>query len=140
MRVVLDTNIFNSAFISDKGLPAHALNLWFEGRYTLVTSTWQIEEFRRTSRYERVQTRVESPLVGRFVNLLRKYADIQETLPRVDASPDADDNNIIATGIAGAANYIVSGDKKDMVKLEKVQGIPIITARQFVELFGKPEQ
>jgi len=137
MRIVLDTNIFNSAFISNKGIPAQALELWFDGRYTLVTSTWQLGEIRRTSRYERVQKRVEPALVGRFVNLLRSYAVVVDKLPRVDASPDPDDDNTIATGIAGEANYIVSGDKDDMLKLEKVQGIPIITARAFASMFDK---
>ena len=137
MRVVLDTNILTSAFISDKGAPFAALELWFGGRYELVTSTWQIEEFRRTSRYERVQTKTNTALVGRFVNLLRKYAVVVDGLPHVDISPDPDDNFIIAAALAGEAQYIVSGDKGDLLSLEKVAGIPIITAREFVKLFAK---
>ena len=40
---------------------------------------------------------------------------------------------ILATAIAGKADYIISGDKRDMLSLKEVQGIPIITARQAVE-------
>ena len=47
---------------------------WLEGEYDLVTSPWQIEEFRTTSRYERVRKRVNRAEIGTFVNALRDNA------------------------------------------------------------------
>jgi uncharacterized protein len=55
MRVVLDTNIYISALMSHQGLPFRSLQLWIEKRYDLVTATWQIEELRRVSQYDRVK-------------------------------------------------------------------------------------
>ena len=133
MRVVLDTNVLISAFISPRGAPHEALNGWFDGRYRLVTSTWQIEEFRAASRYERVRKRLDAPLVGRFINLMRAHAVVIAKLPTVDLSPDPDDNFIIATAIAGSAHYLVTGDKSDLRVLEKVRSIPVLSAREFVE-------
>ena len=49
-------------------------------------------------------------------------------------SPDPDDNLILATAIAGLADYIVSGDKGDMLALNVIENIPIITARRAIEI------
>ena len=135
MRVVLDTNVLIAAFISRRGLPARAVELWSSGDYDLITSTWQIEEFRKASRYDRVKQRVRYAEVGTFVNALRIDAITMETLPRVELSPDPDDNYILATAIAGKAQYLVTGDKSDLQILGKVEGVRIVTVRAFVEVF-----
>ncbi len=48
--------------------------------------------------------------------------------------PDHDDNRILAIAIAGQASYVVSGDRAGMLSLGDVEGIPIITARQAVDI------
>lgn len=58
---------------------------------------------------------------------------ILDEIPVVDLSPDPKDNPILATAIAGNADLIISGDKKHMLSLERVRGIPIVTARQALE-------
>jgi uncharacterized protein len=133
MRVVLDTTTLISAFISKQGYPYKALDLWFRREYTLVTSTWQIEEFQEVSRRDRIKPLVNSIEVGRFINLLRQKAIVLEELPEVSYSPDPKDNPILAAAIIAQAQYVVSGDKQDMLALEAVKGIPIITVREFVE-------
>jgi uncharacterized protein len=135
MRVVLDTNILISAFLSDKGTPYKALDLWFEGEYELITSEWQIEEFRQSTRYEKLRERLETALVGRFVNLLREHAIILNDLPNLDISPDPDDNPILATAVKGKAQYLITGDKGDLLDLDKVQGVKILSVNEFVNLF-----
>jgi uncharacterized protein len=140
MRVVLDTNVLIAAFVSPEGFASRVLDLWLEGEYELVTSFWQIEEFRRVSRYDRVKKRIEPHEVGTFVNALREHAIVIEDLPSMDVSHDPDDNPIIATAIAGAAQYLVSADKRDLLDLETVAGVRILTIRDFVELFEMLEQ
>lgn len=51
MRVVLDTKILLSALISPPGLPDIIYRAWRAGRFELVTSTTQLDELRRASRY-----------------------------------------------------------------------------------------
>lgn len=139
MRAVLDTNTFISAFINNEGLPYQAIELWFNRKYNIVTSEWQIEELRDVSRRKRVKPIVTPHAIGRFINLLRTKGIIVEDLPEVDYSPDPKDNPILATGIAGQVQYIVSGDRKHMLDLKKVQGIPIVTVRKFVGMFANLE-
>ena len=43
---------------------------------------------------------------------------------------------IIATALEGWVDYLVSGDKKDLLSLGNVQNIPIIRPRQAVEHLG----
>ena len=140
MRVVLDTNIFISALLTPKGLPSQVLRLWFENRYDLVTSSWQIEELRAVSRRDKIKERVKAADVGTLVNNLRSKALVIDELPSVSYSPDPDDDNIIAAALAARAHYIVSRDKDDVLELGKVEGVRMLTVREFVRLFRKPVQ
>lgn len=56
------------------------------------------------------------------------------SLPIVSYSPDPDDNIILATAIAGKADYLVSGDKSDLLKLGIIEDILIITPRQALDI------
>ena len=133
MRVVLDTNVFISALIA-RGLTARALKLWQQNRYDLVTSTWQIGELQGVTRREHVQRYLRPGDAGTLINALQDKAVVLEALPRMDDSPDPDDNNILATAVAGGAHYLVTGDKTDLQALEKVQGVRILTVRGFMEI------
>lgn len=135
MRVVLDTNLFIAALISENGAPARAYELWREGRYTLLTSEWQIEELRRVSRYSKFQHILVPAEVGTLVNGLRRRAEVVEQLPTLDLSRDPDDNFVLATALAGEADYLVTGDKKDLVPLGKVAGIRVVKVGAFLGLF-----
>jgi uncharacterized protein len=135
MRVVLDTTIILSSFISQDSYPYQAIDLWFRKEYSLVTSLWQIEEIKAVSRRPRIQAIVTNQEVGRLINLLREKAIVLEELPEVTYSSDPDDNPILASAIAAQAQYVVSGDKRHLLPLKTVKGIPVITVREFVELF-----
>ena len=52
-------------------------------------------------------------------------------------SPDPMDNQILAAAIAGGVDLIVSGDKRHMLALLDVDGIPIVTARKALELLSR---
>ena len=136
MRVVLDTNVLMSAFISPTGTTARVRKLWLGGEFELVTSERQIEEFKRVSRYEHLQPRLKQGEIGAFVNNLRKSALMPERLPNVDLSPDPDDNHILAAALAGEAQYLVTGDKPDLLALGRVQGVRVLAVREFVDIMG----
>jgi putative PIN family toxin of toxin-antitoxin system len=132
MRVVLDTNLLIAALISDKGPPKHLYEAWPNSRFTLVTSTWQIAEFRRVSRYNRVRPYITPSEAGKLVNGLREHAEVLEALPQLELSPDPDDDRVLAIAAAGKADYLVTGDKKDLLPLEKIPGTRILKARAFL--------
>jgi uncharacterized protein len=88
----LDTNIIVSGLASPNHPPARLLELWLQGRFTLVTSEWQLKEFRRVSRHARIRARVPAHLSGQFVNTAWSLAIVLTELNQVQASPDPDDD------------------------------------------------
>jgi len=57
-------------------------------------------------------------------------------LPELDLSPDPDDNPVLAMAVAGRADYLVTGDKRDLLALKKVEKARIVTARALVKKLG----
>lgn len=108
---------------------------WEADRFTLVSSSWQLTELRRASRYPRLKPYLEPHEVGRLVLRLKRRAEVLDTLPQVEHSDDPDDNPLLATAIAGEANVLVTGDKSDLIALGKIDGIPLVTVRAFLTQF-----
>ncbi len=126
MKVVLDTNVLISAFIShgvcNELLEYCALN------HEIILSEFILGE-------------LEEKLTGKFgfskreinsvIRILKSRCTIVQTevLP-FPVSRDPDDDNIIAAAIAGLCDCIVTGDK-DLLVLNQVSGIQIIPPNRF---------
>jgi predicted nucleic acid-binding protein len=52
--------------------------------------------------------------------------------PRV-VPTDADDRHVLAAALTGGADFIASGDKRDLLVMGSYQGIPILSAREILE-------
>lgn len=59
--------------------------------------------------------------------------------PRV-VPTDPDDDHVIAAAVAGQADLIASGDKRDLLPMGSFQGIAIATAREAVERLEAPRE
>jgi len=140
MRVVLDTNILCSALLTPRGLTDRLYRAWREGRFDLLTSQEQLEEFRRVTRYPRLRPFIESAAAGAMHNELRRLAVLIAKLPVVDASGDPADNFRLAMAQAGEADVLVTGDKHDLLSLGSFQRTRIITARQLLGQLGEKKQ
>ena len=79
------------------------------GRYSLVTSSEQIEEFKRAADYPRLRPYLPRRAVGRVVNGLRSAEVLPERLRRAGDSPDPGDDYLLAMALAGAADFLVTG-------------------------------
>ena len=122
MRLVVDTNILISALLAGSSLPAQLILLWREGRFDLLTSAAQLDELRRVTRYPKIRERLAPALAGRLINDVLELAVMLPALPVVTASPDPDDNYLLAMAAAGAADFLVTGDKRDLLALRLFQG------------------
>ena len=60
-----------------------------------------------------------------------------DKLPVVDASPDPDDNYLLALAVAGRADFLVTGDKRDLLGLAIYRGTKILTVRDFLAQHGR---
>jgi putative PIN family toxin of toxin-antitoxin system len=140
MRVILDTNILCSALLAPGGPTDKLYRAWREGRFVLLTSEQQLEEFRRVTRYPRLRRFIEAAAAGAMHNELRRLAVLIEKLPAVDASSDPADNFLLSMAQAGEANLLVTGDKHDQLGLGTFQRTRIVTARRLLELLGEKKK
>ena len=130
MRVLLDTNVLVSALIT-KGTPPDLLyQAWDAGAFDLVTSREQMSELERVLRYEKLKPYIRREDAEALTETLSAVALVVEAVPHIELSADPNDNMILATAIAGEADLLVTGDKSDLLSLEAVNGIPIVTPRE----------
>lgn len=134
MRLVVDTNILISALLAGTSLPAHLVVLWREGRFDLLTSADQLDELMRVTRYPKIRERLSPALAGRLINEIHDLAVLLTELPVVTASPDPHDNYLLAMAASGSADFLVTGDKRDLLALRLFEGTKIITVRDFLVL------
>lgn len=132
MRVVLDTGVLIAALITT-GTPPHQIyQAWYKRRFELVTSEWQLDEFRRVSRYPRLRRFLHPAEAGALVNGMRRRAILVRELRDVSLSADPDDDPLLATAVVGEADFLVSGDKRGILALKQVETTRIVTAREFL--------
>ena len=70
------------------------------------------------------------------MNQIRKLAVMIDALPRVERSPDPQDNYLLGLCEAGEADYLVTGDKSGLLSLKRHKATRIATAREFAALLG----
>ena len=137
MRVVLDTNILIGTLTIESTPPDRLYQAWLRGEIELVTSTAQLAELADVLARPRLRKFLDADEATAIVENLGARALILDEPPDVYLSPDPKDNTILAAAIAGKADLIVSGDKKHMLALGEVHGIPTVTAREAVERLGR---
>ncbi len=134
MRVVLDTGILVAALITRDTPPDQLYQLWRKRRFTLITSESQLDEFRRVTRYRKLRQFLKAHEAGTLLRGVRARAVVVSELPEIDLVDDPDDNIVLATALAGAADYLVTGDRRHLLHMKKVQQTRILTARELTEL------
>lgn len=136
MRVVLDTNIFLSALLSDRGPPATIVDAWRAGRFELVSSQDQIDEFKRAARYQKLRPYLPRGAVGRVVNGLRT-AEVQiGRISRGATAPDPDDDYLLALAVIARAAFLVTGDRA-LLGMRKVEVTRVVSPMSFSAVLAR---
>lgn len=135
MRIVLDTNIFISNLISDKGNPAKIVRWWLEGEFDVLVSQAIIDEILRVTDYARIQKKYARVRENRleFATLISEQAEWVEPREILNVVVDESDNRYVECAVTGNAQYIVTGDEH-LLELGEYQGIVILTPAAFVAL------
>lgn len=112
MHVILDTNVLLGALISPHGPPEAIYRAWRAARFELVTSTTQLDELRRVSRYPKLKTILPAHRIGTMVNNMQR-AIVLGALPSLPDAMEINDPNdafLLAMALASEADYLVTGD------------------------------
>lgn len=134
MRVILDTNVLVAALIAPNGPPHQLFEAFLGDRFTLITGDMQIEGFSRVTRYPAIRSRIHPAQAGRMLNAIRSLAVNIENPPTQSISRDPHDDFLFALAQAGAADYLVTGDKADVLALVRHGRIQIVTVRKLIEI------
>lgn len=133
MRVVLDANVYISALLVGRGCE-EILTLGRTGVIQVLSSPEIIDEvasvLRRKFHWSPADIR---PFLDEASDLCRM---IPFDPAEVEFPADPADAKILACGVAGKADVIVTGDKKHLLPLKRYRGIPILSPSEFLEQIG----
>lgn len=131
MRVVIDTNVLISAFIGRGS--SHKVLEYCVHHHQVVTSRFILDELRGKllGKFKYTPT-----VVAEAIGLLQ--ARMEVVVPAPLTSPvcrDADDDNVLATALAGNCERIITGDK-DLLILQRFNAIEIVNPATFAAAEG----
>lgn len=102
----------------------------------MVTSTAQLDEIRRVSRYPKLKPILPAHRIGTMVNNLQR-ANVLGALPALPAgvtASDPDDAYLLAMALASEADYLVTGDRRaGLLQMQSVGCTRITTPSIFCE-------
>lgn len=139
MRIVLDTNVVISAFLTPRGAPAQLFQHFKQDAFDLLVSEPILSEYQRALNYQKVQTlhRLNKQEVATVIEDFRRAAIV--IVPRQKVHPpiaDKDDIKLFACAVAGEAEYIVSGDKL-VQTVGEYEGIQVVSPPIFLTVLEK---
>jgi uncharacterized protein len=136
-RVVLDTNLIVSGLISPTGTPSYLLDLWTQGRFTLLTSPLFQSEVENVLHRDYIKQRYQlaEQRISEFLADLQQAAE--PVIPLQDLplhSRDPKDDKLLSLALGGEAEYLITGDN-DLLVLDgnpALEKLRIITAAAFL--------
>ena len=138
-RVVLDSSVLISAFLTPRGTCAELLRAGERGAFVLCLSPALLADMTPPLlRDEKLQAKYgyDRRKVAEFCERLLVAGSLVTDLPdRAGAVPlDPKDDRIVATAVAANAGYLVTGDRRHLLALGEYEGIRIVRPREFLDL------
>ncbi len=134
LRVVLDSNVYISAFTHRQGRIFRLWSIAIESRYQVLISHAIVAEMagvlRKTFSWPDEEILQQVKLVVRTAEIIAPTFTLA-----VFSGPQEADNRILECAVAGKADLIVSGDR-DLQRLKTYQNIPIIRPMEALRTLG----
>jgi len=137
VRVVLDTNIIVSRYLTPHGRVARIVDLWEQGALDLLTSEVILREYVRVLNYPRLRP-VHRLTDAQLVEIEESFREFTELVEPVETpavvEDDPDDDHFLACADSGGADCLVTGDPH-LLKLGSYKGISILSPADFLTRF-----
>jgi uncharacterized protein len=132
--VVFDTNVLLSAMIRSESIPARAVE-----RALLQTEVFisdetfgEFSEVVRRAKFDRYFSR-DNARRETFIKDFVSRATHAVVSTEVSDCKDPKDNKFLSLAVSVNADFLVSGDKRDLLSMNPFRGIQIVNAATFVE-------
>ena len=138
LRVTIDTNVFVSGIILERGFPYLILELWRENNFLIISTQGLLIEVEEVLKRTKLTAKyhLTDKKINTFVNLFKRKAKMITPIPHLPvAIRDPKDAKIITCALGGKADYLVTGDK-DLLILRShppLQRLQIIEPKVFYE-------
>jgi putative PIN family toxin of toxin-antitoxin system len=133
LRVVLDTNVYFSAFKGARGVPFELWQRAVGREYVLLISPAIIRELAEVLRSGLRWPEAEVIAQLKLVVRVAKVVEPRTTIQVIKADPD--DDRILECALAGGADVIVSGDRH-LTRLKNFERIGIMRPADFLKTLG----
>jgi putative PIN family toxin of toxin-antitoxin system len=135
-RVVVDTSVLIRYLIKPSAaIRALIEEHWLGGEIQMVTAPTLIEELRSVLKRDYIQELIRPDEGAVLLEAIYRKAEICPLLDDIPAyTRDPKDDKFIACALVGEADYVISVDK-DLLVLEALKGIQVVTPYDFVTQF-----
>jgi len=137
-RVVIDTNVFVSGTAIANTPPSQVLDLWRNGLFVLVTSPQLMAEVKDVFTRPEIMafTGLSVGETQAFLQEIKRRSYVSKGEYHIEplASNPAD-TVVLQAAVEGHATHIVTGDKKHLLPLKEIQGIPILPPQDYLSRF-----
>jgi uncharacterized protein len=132
LKVVIDTNVFISAFYLPESKPAGVVLL---ARRKAILNLISPQILKEVERIIEKKLLWDNSKTQSAVSQIINFSEEVHPQVRLAIIADDPDNRILECAVAGQANFIISGDHH-LIDLENYQGIKIVNPARFLELIG----
>ncbi|MFH1897604.1 MAG: putative toxin-antitoxin system toxin component, PIN family [Candidatus Desantisbacteria bacterium] len=138
LKAVIDTNVFISGLISEKGKSASLIDNWRKGNFILIFSSQLIDELLEVANrpYIKEKYNIKEEQIEDLVKTIYRKAIRVKGLYEVVKSEDPKDNMFLACALEGKADYLVSLDPH-LINLKYYYGVQIVKVEQFLRLLER---
>ncbi len=141
MKIVLDTNVLVSAFLSPHGVPARILKYLKQEAFELLISEEILHEYAVALQYDRVKKmhKLTDEQIIRVLEDLKSTATfVKPTISLTVVASDPDDNKFFECALEGGAQFIVSGDMS-VQAVKHYQEIQVFSPTLFLSMLEQLE-
>lgn len=134
-RLVVDTNIIVRGLITSDTPPAQILDAVQLKKIVLLVSDELVVEYLRVLQYPHIRKykKISDEMISQLTAFFVEESERIEVPSSIQKSKDPDDDKFLSLAVEGKADFLVTGDKGDLLSLKAIEEIPIITAREAIE-------
>jgi len=140
-KILIDTNVWVSAFLNPSGYPAKIITAWLEDKIQIVISMSLLKEILNVLQRPRIQKKYKCSAeeIKTYLDLIFQRAEKIEPAGNINLCRDTRDNIVLETALSGQAKYLVTRDDDikrdpDLIQAMSKSGIEVITVSRFLEV------